>query len=50
MCHFELAAEELNVEGDWLVDTYQENLPENIEYILSWVVTKLCVSLELSQS
>jgi nitroreductase len=37
MCHFELATKELNVEGNWFVDNSQENIAENIEYILSWV-------------
>jgi len=37
MCHFELAAKELNLRGNWFVRNYPENLPENVEYISSWV-------------
>lgn len=37
-CHFELAAKELNLKGKWLINALKEDLPENMEYILSWVI------------
>jgi nitroreductase len=37
MCHFEMAVKESNLGGSWFVRNVQENLPENMEYILSWI-------------
>ena len=37
MCHFELAAKALDLGGSWCVHRIQANLPENVEYISSWV-------------
>lgn len=38
MCHFELTAKELNLDGSWLVEAPGlGNIPENTEYIVSWI-------------
>lgn len=37
MCHFEIAANELNIKGFWKVNKLEEqNLPEGAEYLVSW--------------
>jgi len=37
MCHFELAANEAGVEGDWKVSQPDiSSLSEEIEYVVSW--------------
>ncbi|HZK55605.1 MAG TPA: nitroreductase family protein [Desulfosporosinus sp.] len=38
MCHFEMTANELGIEGKWVVsDPGNINIPQDTEYIVSWV-------------
>ena len=38
MCHFEMTANELGIEGKWVLsDPGNINIPQDTEYIVSWV-------------
>jgi nitroreductase len=37
MCHFDLAAREYGLQGSWVIDDPKLSLPDNTEYIVSWV-------------
>jgi len=39
MCHFELAARELDLQGSWVIDEPQLAMPEGTEYTVSWIAT-----------
>ena len=36
MCHFELAAEKVNLEGEWIETKPDLALPKRCEYLVSW--------------
>ena len=38
MCHFELAAQELGLKGDWIKKN-PENAPDKWEYVSTWVAS-----------
>ncbi len=38
MCHFDLAAHELGLQGSWVIDEPKLIKPENTEYIVSWII------------
>jgi nitroreductase len=39
MCHFELAAHELGLQGSWVIDEPKLTMPEGTEYTVTWIVS-----------
>jgi hypothetical protein len=39
MCHFELAAQELGLQGSWFIDEPKLMVPEGTEYTVSWITS-----------
>jgi len=37
MCHFELTAKEMGLNGEWMVSDPGKSAPENAEYLITWV-------------
>lgn len=39
MCHFELVARELGLQGSWVIDEPKLTVPEGTEYTVSWITS-----------
>jgi len=37
MCHFEMTAKELGIDGKWLISDPEISTPQGTEYVVSWV-------------